>query len=68
MYYYYTDVVYIDKKQSKRKRVFTFCTNKGHARYLPFYKEGKIYKTMISRCHNLLSEEEFKEQFPNVKL
>ena len=68
MYYDYADVVYIDKEQSERKRVLTFCTNKGHARYLPFDKEGKIYKTMINKCHNLLSEEEFKEQFPNVKL
>ena len=68
MYYYYTDVVYIDKVQSEKKRVLTFCTNKGHSRYLPFDKEGKIYETMINKCHNLLSEEEFRNRFPNVKL
>ncbi len=68
MYYYYTDVVYIDKVQSEKKRVLSFCTNKGHVRYLPFDKDGKIYKTMINKCHNLLSEEEFHIQYPNVKL
>ena len=68
MYYYYTDVVYIDKAQSEKRRVLTFYTNKGHSRYLPFDKEGKIYSTMVNKCHNVLSEEEFHEQYPNVKL
>ena len=68
MYYDYADVVYIDREKSEKKKVLTFCTNKGHTRYLPFDKEGKIYKTMINKCHNVLSEEEFHTQYPNVKL
>ena len=68
MYYHYKDVVYIDKAQSEKKRVLCFYTNKGHVRYLPFDKDGKIYETMCNKCHNLLSEEEFKTQYPNVKL
>ena len=68
MYYYYTDVVYIDRARSERKRVLTFYTNKGHSRYLPFDKNGKIYETMIKKCHNLLSDEEFHSRYPNVKL
>lgn len=68
MYYHYKDVVYIDKAQSEKKKVLCFYTNKGHVRYLPFDKDGKIYETMCNKCHNLLSEEEFKTQYPNVKL
>ena len=68
MYYHYKDVVYIDKKQSEKKRVLTFYTNKGHSRYLPFDKDGKIYEAMCNKCHNLLSEEEFHSQYPTVKL
>ena len=68
MYYYYNDVVYIDKVQSEKKRVLCFCTNKGHTRYLPFDAKGEIYKVMLKRCNNLLSEEDFKTRFPNVKL
>ena len=68
MYYYYGDVVYIDKAQSEKRRVLTFYTNKGHSRYLPFDKDGKIYSTMVNKCHNLLSEEEFHTKYPNVKL
>ena len=51
MYYHYNDVVYIDKAQSEKKRVLCFYTNKGHVRYLPFDKNGEIYKVMIT--HNI---------------
>ena len=68
MFYTYSDVVYIDKEKSEKKKVLTFCTNKGHARYLPFDKEGKIYTTFLKKCHNLLDEEDFKLRYPTVKL
>ena len=68
MYYNYKDVVYIDKAQSEKKKVLCFYTNKNHVRYLPFDKDGKIYEVMCDKCHNLLSEEEFRSQYPNVKL
>ena len=68
MYYNYSDVVYIDKEQSERRKILCFATNRGDARYLPFDKNGEIYKIMLKRCNNLLSEEEFKRRFPNVKL
>ena len=67
MYYNYADVVYIDKARSEKKKVLTFYTNKGHIRYLPFDKDGKIYKAMCNKCHNLLSEEEFHNKYPDVK-
>ena len=68
MYYYYTDVVYIDEAQAEKRRVLCFATNKGHARYLPFDKEGKIYEAFKNKCHNLLSEDDFKIKYPNIKL
>ena len=66
--YVYSDVVYIDEKQSEKKRTLCFCTNKGHVRYLPFDKEGKIYTTFLNKCHNLLEYDEFKRRFPNTKI
>ena len=68
LYYDYNDVVYIDKAQSEKKKILCFYTNKGHRRYLPFDKDGKIYQVMCNKCHNLLSEEDFKNKYPNVKL
>ena len=68
MYYYYNDVVYIDEAQTEKRRVLCFATNKGHARYLPFDKDGEIYRAFKNKCHNLLSQEEFRIRYPNIKL
>ena len=68
VHYFYNNVVYIDKTQTEKKRVLSFCTDKGVTRYLPFDKKGKIYNTFLLKCKNLLSEEEFKAKYPNVKL
>ena len=68
MFYNYEDVVYIDKEQTERRRVLVFYTNKGHVRYLPFDKEGKIYQIFLQRCHNLLDKEQLKQKYPNIKL
>lgn len=67
-YYHYNDVVYIDKKQAEKKRTLAFYTNKGHVKYLPFDKNGEIYQAMLKKCNNLLSEEEFKKRYPNIKI
>ena len=67
-YYHYNDVVYIDKEQSEKKRTLVFCTNKGHVRYLAFDRNGEIYQAMLKKCNNLLSKEEFKKRYPNVKM
>ena len=68
MVYNYSDVVYIDKEQTEKKRVLCFATNKGHVRYLPFDKHGEIYTTFLKKCHNLLEKEEFQRRYPNIKL
>ena len=66
--YNYDDVVYIDKAQTEKKKNLSFCTKKGHTRYLPFDKEGKIYEAFIKNCHNLLERDEFIKQYPKVDL
>ena len=68
MFYNYEDVVYIDKEQTERRRVLVFCTNKGHMRYLPFDKNGEIYKAFTKKCHNLLDKEQLKAKYPDIKL
>ena len=67
-YYHYNDVVYIDKEQAEKKRTLAFYTNKGHVKYLPFDRNGEIYKAMLKKCNNLLDKEEFKKRHPDVKL
>ena len=67
-YYHYNDVVYIDKEQAEKKRTLAFYTNKGHVKYLPFDRNGEIYKAMLKKCNNLLDKEEVKTRYPNVKI
>ena len=67
-YYHYNDVVYIDKRQAEKKRTLAFYTNKGHVKYLPFDRNGEIYKAMLKKCNNLLDKEEFKKRYPDVKI
>ena len=66
--YYYADVVYIDEEKSRKKKNIHFYTRQGHARYLLFDKKGMLFETMLSNCKNRMSDEEFKERYPNVKL
>ena len=66
--YNYSDVVYIDKEQTEKKRVLCFYTIYGHARYLPFDKQGQIYTTFLKKCRNLLEKEEFIQKYPNAKI
>ena len=67
-YFYYNDVVYVDKEQAEKKRTLAFYTNKGQVKYLPFDRNGEIYKVMLKRCNNLIDKEEFKKRHPNVKI
>ena len=66
--YYYSDVVYIDEKQSEKSKMVCFYTKQGHSRYLMFDSKGILYKVMLANCKNRLTEEEFKERYPKVKL
>ena len=68
MFYNYEDVVYIDKLQSEKKKTLTFCTKQGHVRYLPFDKDGEIYKAFLKNCHNLMEKDDFIKQYPKVDL
>lgn len=66
--YYFSDILYIDQKGSEKSKTITFVTRHGHLRFLPFDKNGVAYKTMIENCHNLLTLQEIKAKFPNIKL
>ena len=66
--YFYSDIIYIDDEQSLKSRVLTFVTKEGRVKYLNFDKEGMIYKVMKSKCQNLITFDELKKKFPNIKV
>jgi len=68
MYYYFSDVIYIDEKYSKKHKMILFVTNRGDIRYLTFDRKGILYETMLDKCTNLIDEGTLKIRFPNIKL
>lgn len=68
MYYYFSDVVYIDEHYSKKHKMILFVTTRGDVRYLTFDRQGKIYEAMLDRCQNLIDIETLKVRYPNIKL
>ncbi|MDY0177652.1 MAG: hypothetical protein GX807_00070 [Erysipelotrichia bacterium] len=68
MIYYFSDVIYIDEKYSKKHKMILFVTNRGDVRYLTFDKKGVLYQAMLERCSNLVDFETLKFRHPNVKL
>ena len=66
--YYFSDVIYIDEEKSMKKKMIHFYTRQGHPRYLNFDRKGILYQTMLEKCENRMSKEEFERTHPDVKL
>lgn len=65
--YYFKDILYIDEEWSKKHKMLLFYSNDGKGRYLTFDKNGIIFEYALEYSR-LISKEEFKMRFPNVKL
>lgn len=65
--YYFKDIIYIDEEWSKKHKMLLFYQNDGKGRYLAFDKDGIIFDYALEYS-KLISREEFKMRFPNVKL
>ena len=65
--YTFSNIVYIDKEFSLKKKMFRFFTRDGREHLLVFDRNGELYQTALEKC-TLISEEEFKRRFPNKKM
>ena len=66
--YEFNDILYIDEEYTKKHKTLLFYTNKGDSRFLILDKENIIYTTLLNKCKNLLTRDQFHTKFPNVKL
>ena len=66
--YNYSDIIYIDKDYSEKKKTILFATKYGHVRFVTFDQNGVLYNTMIEQCQNLMSKEEAKAKNPSLKI
>ena len=67
-YYNYDDIIYIDTHRKSPKKAIAFYTNKNDVRYLTTDKNDVLYKTLLNKCKNLLTDDEFRIRYPNVKI
>lgn len=66
--YSYSDIIYIDKEYSEKKKTILFATKYGHVRFVTFDQYGVLYNTMIDQCQNLMTKEEAKTKNPTLKI
>ena len=67
-FYDYKEIIYIDEEWSRKNKILLFVTNRGHAIYLILDKKQTLLDEMLKRCPNLVSKDETKARFPNVKI
>lgn len=67
LYYYFNDIVYIDKQYSEKHKMILFVTNKKDVRYLVFDSKKLVYQTMLEKCHNLLTYEQLIAKYGEIK-
>ncbi len=59
---------WIDEKYSKKHHVMRVFDDKGKETYIVFDSKGLIYDYALKYSDKLMSDEEFKMRFPNIKI
>lgn len=65
--YDYSNIVFIDIEKSKRKNMVILFSKKSGLRYLLGDKEGKLLETLIKKCPNTMTIEEFRRAYPQER-
>lgn len=65
--YDYKNIEFIDIKESQRKKMVIFYTKTAHMRYMLGDKEGVLLETLIKKCPNVMSKEEFIRCHPEER-
>jgi hypothetical protein len=66
--YTYDNIVYINVDYSSKHSTLEFFLNSGKNVLLTMDKDKKLLTELQSRCHKLLSKEEFLKKYPNARL
>lgn len=67
-YFDYDNIIYIDQNRKNKNKAIAFFTPKSGVHYLTPDKDDILYQTLLKKCQNLISEQDFKIRFPNVKI
>ena len=65
--YDYSSIIFLDVEQSKKKKMVIIFTKKSGTKYLLGDKDGKLLETVIKKCPNTMTVEEFRRQYPKER-
>lgn len=63
----YSNIEFIDIEASKKKNMVIFYSSKAKMRYLLGDKDGKLLETLIKKCPNNMTVEDFRRAHPEEK-
>ena len=63
----YSNIEFIDIEKSKKKNMVIFYTQKSRTQYLLGDKDGVLLETLIKKCPNVLTVEEFRRKHPEER-
>ena len=63
----YSNIVFVDFEESKRKNMIIFYSRNAKMKYLLGDRDGEVIKALEKNCKNLLSREEFRRSHPEEK-
>ena len=66
--YSYENIIFINEAKSEAKKKIVFYTEKTQMVSMLADSENKVYKTLLKKCKNLMTLEEFQRRHPEEKL
>ena len=63
----YANIEFIDIEESRKKNLIIFYSPKSKTRYLLGDRDGKVLETLIKKCPQTMTVEEFRRKHPEEK-
>lgn len=66
--YPYSEIIYIDQNQKRKKSTITIVMKSGQIIYLIPDNKNQVYESLQKNCDDLLDKQEVMNKFPRIKL
>jgi uncharacterized membrane protein YcjF (UPF0283 family) len=66
--YPYSEIIYIDQNQKRKRSTITIVMKSGQIIYLIPDNKNQVYESLQKNCDDLLDKQEVMNKFPRIKL
>lgn len=66
--YPYSEIIYIDQNQKRKRSTITIVMKSGQIIYLIPDNKNQVYESLQKNCDDLLDKQEVMNTFPRIKL